>query len=154
MKNEQGSMDVKQKNVLNAPLHKHSSEPTAPKGLPNTLHAGMCTPSNPIAATLTAAFLDFSASNGTDLRECGVQPGTRFCMAASQWKSALDIGIDEVPRVKLESSHEAALKNVDLPTLKKYAAHADNSKDVVLAKEGREEWARESGEIGGKEPRA
>ncbi|CAO2654036.1 Nn.00g107690.m01.CDS01 [Neocucurbitaria sp. VM-36] len=155
MKNEQGSMDVTQKNVLNAPLHKHSSESTAPRNLPSSLHAGMCTSTHPIAATLTSSFLDFSASNGTDLRKSGVGSGSRFCISASQWKSAIDKGIEEVPRVKLESTHQGALESVGLEVLKKWAAEADNGKGrVVRPGEGGERWARESGEIGGKEPRA
>ena len=115
----------------------------------------MCTSTHPIAAILTSAFLDFTASNGTDLRKSGVGPGSRFCIEASSWKSAFDKGIEDMPGVKLESTHEAALKSVDLPTLKKYAAEADNGKNkVVMPKEGGEQWARESGEIGGKEPKA
>jgi uncharacterized protein (DUF2237 family) len=114
----------------------------------------MCTSKNPIAAILTNAFLDFSSSNGTDLRKAGVGPGQRFCLEASTWKSAADKGIKEVPRVKLESTHEGALKSVDLNTLKRWAAEQENQGKVVRPGESKESFARESSEIGGKEPKA
>lgn len=148
-KNEQGSMDVKQKNVLEAPLHKLSSESSSTsKSLPSSLHAGMCSPSNPIAATLTAAFLDFA-----DLRKSGVNPGDRFCISASTWKGAVDKGIKEVPRVKLECTHEKALETVDIDVLKKWKADTDNEKKVERPGDAGG-LARESQEIGGKEPKA
>lgn len=61
-----------------------------------------------------------------------------------------------MPKVKLESSHEAALKSVDLKLLKKFAAGQDNQglHGATRPKEGGESWARESSEIGGKEPKA
>ncbi|KAH9861710.1 hypothetical protein J1614_011463 [Plenodomus biglobosus] len=146
-KNQQGLTDVKQHNVLQAPLHKHSSGPT-PKSLPSSLHIGLCNPSNPIAATLTAAFLDFA-----DLRNSGVNPGDRFCISASTWKAAVDKGIKEVPRVKLECTHEKALDTVGIDVLKKWRADPDIEKKVERpGDEGG--LARESREIGGEEPRA
>jgi hypothetical protein len=174
-KNEQGSMDVKQKNgklppplkpnsspnhsdsVLNAPLHKHSSESSTPKSLPSSIHAGMCNSTNPIAAELTTAFIDtLSRSGSTDLQKAGVTAGQRFCVEASSWKTMADKGGEDVPRVKLESSHEAALKSVGLDTLKKFAAGQDRASvhGAARPKDGKGGWVRESGEIGGKEPKA
>ncbi|KAG9186141.1 hypothetical protein G6011_02697 [Alternaria panax] len=153
-KNEQGKMDVTQKNVFNAPLHKHSSEAKAPSNLPSSINAGMCTSKNPLAVILTNAFLDFSSSNGTDLRKAGIGPGQRFCLEASMWKTAVDKRIGEVPRVKLEATHEGALKSVDLNTLKKWAAEQDNQDKTVLPSKSKDRFVRESSEIGGKEPRA
>jgi hypothetical protein len=103
---------------------------------------------------LQTAFLDFSSSNGTDLRKAGVGPGQRFCLEASTWKSAADKGIEEVPKVKLEATHEGALKSLDLNTLKKWAAAQESQDKTVLPGENKESWARESKDIGGKEPRA
>lgn len=114
----------------------------------------MCTSRNPIAAILTNAFLDFSASSGTDLRKAGVGPDQRFCLDASLWKSALDKGIKDVPKVKLESSHEAALKSVAIDVLRGNAAGRDVDDKTVRPGENKESWARDSKEIGGKEPRA
>ncbi|KAI8938192.1 hypothetical protein NX059_005856 [Plenodomus lindquistii] len=147
-KNEQGVMDVTQKNVFQKPLHKLSSPSSVPKSLPSSLQAGMCNPSNPIAATLTAAFLDFA-----DLRKSGVNSGDRFCISAATWKGAVDKGIKEVPRVKLECTHEKALDTVGIDVLQKWKADADNEKKVERAGDAGG-LARESGEIGGKEPRA
>ncbi|KAF2023844.1 hypothetical protein EK21DRAFT_80000 [Setomelanomma holmii] len=155
MKNEQGSMDVKQKNVLQKPLHKHSAEPTAPKNLPSTLHAGFCTAQNPIAAILTSCFLDFSASQGTDLRKFKVEAGGKYCLDASSWKGMADKGGD-VPKVKLESTHVAALEKVDLGVLKKFAAEQERQSlgGASRAGDGDQSFVKESQEIGGKEPRA
>lgn len=140
--------------VFNAPLHKHSVESTGSKSIPSSLHAGYCNSANPIAATLTNSFLDLLSSNGTDLRKAGVGPGSRYCVEASTWKKAADKGKD-VPQVKLECTHEAALKSVGLETLKKYTAGQDvSSKSAIMPKEGKEGFVRESSEIGGKEPRA
>ncbi|PZC92602.1 hypothetical protein A1F96_07618 [Pyrenophora tritici-repentis] len=171
-KNMQGLMDVKQRNgkpspssrtttqpiliphtVLDAPLHKHSSEASAPFSLPSSIHAGMCTDRNPIAAILTNSFLDLAPSNGTDLRKAGVGPDQRYCLDASTWKKAADNG-GEVPRVKLEATHKGALDKVELETLKKWAAGQDKDRGVVWPSEGKESWARESGDIGAKEPRS
>ncbi|KAJ4374860.1 hypothetical protein N0V83_001938 [Neocucurbitaria cava] len=143
LKNEQGAIDVKQKNVFSAPLYKHSSERTAPSSLPSTLHAGTCTASHPIAATLTSSFLDFCASNSddTDIRTSttgAVGPGSRYCIDASTWKKAVDKGIEEVPRVKLESTHEAALKSVGLDVLKKWTAEPDGRNGNAVAGRSRE----------------
>jgi len=139
--------------VLDAPLHKHSSEASAPSSLPPSLHAGTCTERNPIAAILTNSFLDFASSNGTDLRRAGVGPDQRYCLDASIWKNAADKG-GEVPRVKLEATHKGALNKVELETLKKWAAGHDKDRGVIWPSEGKESWARESSDIGAKDPRS
>ena len=72
------------------------------------------------------------------------------------WKSAAEKGIEEVPRVKLEATHAKALDSVGLGELKRWAAAQEvDGRDgrVGRAEEGMG-WARESGEIGGREPRA
>jgi hypothetical protein len=119
----------------------------------------MCTSSNPIAAVLTNAFLDLTARNGTDLRKAGVGPGQRFCIDASSWKQLADKGGDDVPKVKLESTHEGALKSVGLDILKKWSQAPDVQNKTILPKgdqgsEGKEGGVRESSEIGGKEPKS
>jgi hypothetical protein len=65
----------------------------------------------------------------------------------------------DVPRVKLESTHQGALEKVGLDVLKKWAAKADIDNKTILpegnkGKEGKEGFVRESGKIGGKEPKA
>lgn len=71
----------------------------------------------------------------------------------------MDKNIEDVPKVKLESTHEGALKSVELDVLKKYAADADRGqKDRVVwpkdTEKGTEGLVKEHHEIGGKEPRA
>ena len=67
-----------------------------------------------------------------------------------------DKGGDDVPLVKLESTHVKALDQVDLGLLRKWAAGQDNQgvHGAARPKEGGQGWARESGEIGGEEPKA
>lgn len=101
--------------------------------------------------------MDWSQKQGTDLRKSGIKEGARLCGYVSTWKAAVDAGIDDVPRVKLEATHHHALDIVGLDVLKKYAAEQDNQRPesrVVLPKDGNQGIARESKEIGGKEPRA
>jgi hypothetical protein len=165
-KNEQGSMDVKQKNgshilptlpqvtsnsfniVLEKPLHKLSSESTAPKSLPSSMHAGFCNTTNPIAAILTSAFISSLPSSA------GVTVGQRFCVDAKSWKGIADKGGEDVPRVKLEATHEAALKSVGLDVLKKYKAEQDQRRVGGAERPGTGGLVKDSQEIGGKEPKA
>jgi uncharacterized protein len=118
----------------------------------------MCNSSNPIAAVVTNSFLDYSASNGTDLRKAGVGPGQRFCIQAATFKSLADNGND-VPSVKLESTHKSALDSVGMDVLKKFTAGQDTGHKTVLpgsdrGTTGKEGWARESDRIGAKDPRS
>ncbi|KAJ4398179.1 hypothetical protein N0V91_010406 [Didymella pomorum] len=153
-KNEQGKMDVKQKNVLNAPLHQHSAPS---RTIVTGYSSGMCSSEMPLALNLTSSFLDWSQQQGTDLRKSGIKEGSRLCGYVSTWKAAVDAGIDDIPKVKLEATHHHALDIIGLDTLKKYAAEQDNRRAesrVVLPKEGKQSFARESDQIGGKEPKA
>lgn len=109
----------------------------------------MCNSSNPIAATLTSAFISASG-----LDKAGLSAGQRFCLEASSWRKAADKG-ENVPKVTLASSHEAALKTVGIEVLKKWESR-DNSHvhGAERPAEGKGGWVRESGGIGGKEPKA
>ncbi|KAJ4984230.1 hypothetical protein SVAN01_10271 [Stagonosporopsis vannaccii] len=153
-KNEQGKMDVTQKNVFNAPLHQHSANS---RTVVTGYSSGMCSSEMPLALNLTSSFLDWSQQQGTDLRKSGIKEGTRLCGYVNTWKAAVDAGIEDVPRVKLEATHHHALDIVGMDVLKKYAAEQDNRRAesrVVLPKEGKSNIAGESDQIGGKEPRA
>jgi uncharacterized protein (DUF2237 family) len=73
-----------------------------------------------------AAFLDFSRRAGNDLstprpeyRFAGLKAGDRWCLCALRWKEALEAGV--APPVILEATHEAALRVIDLDTLKAHA---------------------------------
>ncbi|KAF1978966.1 hypothetical protein BU23DRAFT_563832 [Bimuria novae-zelandiae CBS 107.79] len=152
-KHEQDKVDVKQKNVLQKPLTQHSHPSSSVPSLPSTVRAGLCTPASPIAANMTAPFLDFSSANGLDLRSAGVKEGSRYCIDAGSWKKAVESGVD-APMVKLEVTHEEALKSVDMEVLRKWGAKQDIDGGGVWPKEVAERWARESGDIGGREPKA
>ena len=111
----------------------------------------------PLALNLTSSFLDWSQKQGTNLRKSGFKEGARLCGYVSTWKAAIDAGIEDVPRVKLEATHHHALDIVGMVVLKQYAADQDNKRAesrVVLPKEGKQSIARESDQIGGKEPKA
>jgi hypothetical protein len=69
------------------------------------------------------------------------------------WKKAVDSGVD-APRVKLEATHEAALGSVDLETLKRWKAEQDNDSGVVWPRDKVSGGMRQSGEIGGREPKS
>jgi hypothetical protein len=111
----------------------------------------------PLALSLTSSFLDWSQQQGTDLRKSGIKEGARLCGYVNTWKAAVDAGIQDVPRVKLEATHHHALDIVSMDVLKKYAAEQDNRRAesrVVMPKEGKQNIARESDQIGGKEPKS
>jgi uncharacterized protein (DUF2237 family) len=80
-----------------------------------------------ICIKATAEFLEFSKRVGNDLstprqeyRFAGLRPGDRWCLCALRWKQALEAGV--APPVVLAATHEAALKIVDLASLKAHAA--------------------------------
>lgn len=88
-----------------------------------------------ICVRVTDVFLDFSRSVGNDLstprpehRFAGLRAGDRWCLCALRWKEALDAGV--APPVVLEATHEAALRVVDLGTLKTHAYGAMQGPDA------------------------
>jgi len=80
-----------------------------------------------IAGVVTEEFLDFSASQGNDLRVAGLTGGCKWCLCMSRWLEAFDamregkISRNGVPKVQLDATHESALLRVDLETLKSFA---------------------------------
>lgn len=79
-----------------------------------------------ICIRATAEFLAFSRKVGNDLstprpeyRFAGLQPGDRWCLCALRWKEALEAGV--APPVVLAATHEAALKVIDLDSLRAHA---------------------------------
>ncbi|KAF2107646.1 hypothetical protein BDV96DRAFT_653444 [Lophiotrema nucula] len=153
-KNEQGGIDVTQKNVYDKPLLQHSN----PKSMPSLgkdekfFKAGFCNDQAPIAAIMTDGFLDFSATKGVDLRKHGLQSGQRLCVESTRWNEA-----NEKPEVNLASTHHSALDNISLVDLKKYADTSDTGSDNKRVHDGGDSKSgpvRDSGSIGGKEPKA
>lgn len=96
----------------------------ASKSIPSSaFKAGFCDEQTPIAAELTQTFLDFaSKEGGINLKQMGVRPGQRWCIETTRWQAAFEKGDTSVPPINLDCTHEAALKTVELDTLKKHAA--------------------------------
>lgn len=96
--------------VYNKPLQ-HLSSDSPNKDRPATGHFrdGYCdsppedTGNHSVAGLLTDEFLDFSASQGNDLRKQvpGLKGGFKWCLCAHRWKEAFDAAQGNVsdPRV-------------------------------------------------------
>ncbi|WP_299439182.1 DUF2237 domain-containing protein [uncultured Rhodospira sp.] len=89
--------------------------------------------SHTVCAVMTLEFLEFSRRSGNDLLTPrpeygfpGLQPGNRWCVCASRWLDAFEIGM--APPVVLEATHERALEVVTLEELKAYAAPGQGSR--------------------------
>jgi uncharacterized protein len=84
-----------------------------------------------VAGIVTDEFLDYSASQGNDLRVAGLSEGCKWCLCTGRWLEALGafkagkISEKGVPKVEMKATHESALNKVDLDTFKKYAADSD-----------------------------
>ena len=79
-----------------------------------------------VCAEMTAAFLEFTKSQGNDLSTPrpefgfpGLNPGDRWCLCAIRWKEACEEGV--APPVILEACEETALRVVSLEVLKEHA---------------------------------
>jgi uncharacterized protein len=88
-----------------------------------------------ICARMTQEFLIFSRERGNDLmtprpeyRFAGLQAGDRWCLCASRWQEALEVGV--APPVVLECTHAKALEFASIEQLKahEYNAPAASSK--------------------------
>lgn len=82
--------------------------------------------SHTVCAEVTQEFLDFSKSRGNDLitpmpryQFPGLKPGDRWCLCADRWLEAFVAGA--APNVVLTSTHQGALRSVDLSDLKSKA---------------------------------
>ncbi len=88
-----------------------------------------------VCAVMTDSFLEFSKARGNDLstprpqwRFPGLHAGDAWCLCAMRWQEAFAAGC--APRVKLESTHMAALQVVTLGDLERLAwvdAHASST---------------------------
>ncbi|KIW03542.1 uncharacterized protein PV09_05303 [Verruconis gallopava] len=79
-----------------------------------------------VAGVVSEEFLDFTASRGNDLRVVGLSEGCKWCLCASRWKEALDafragrISRNGVPKVRLESTDQSALRTISLQDLEEF----------------------------------
>lgn len=115
------------RNVLGGPLQTCSTAP-----LTGFYRDGCCntgeddTGQHTVCVQLTREFLEFSVVRGNDLvtprpewNFPGLKPGDFWCLCVLRWREALSANC--APKVRLESTHENALKYVKLEDLKKYA---------------------------------
>lgn len=111
-------------NVLGEPLQSCSFDP-----LTGYFRDGCCNTDDQdhgthvVCARMTAEFLTFSAERGNDLitarpewRFPGLKPGDRWCLCATRWKEALQVGV--APPVVLAATHSKVLEFVTLEDLK------------------------------------
>jgi uncharacterized protein (DUF2237 family) len=118
--------DDNAKNVFGKPLEQCCTAP-----MTGFYRDGYCktgdadTGSHVVAAIVTQEFLEFTKSRGNDLQTPrtmydfpGLKPGDGWCLCALRWREAHEAGV--APPVKLEATHEKALKYIPLETLKKY----------------------------------
>lgn len=84
-----------------------------------------------VAGVVTDEFLDFSASQGNDLRSAGLTGGCKWCLCTSRWLEAFQaykdgrISKNGVPRVHLEATEDSALSKVDLDTFREFSARPE-----------------------------
>ncbi len=115
------------KNVLGTSLQSCCTDPMTGFYRDGFCHTGPTdTGIHVVCAVVTQEFLDYTLACGNDL--CtpnpryhfpGLKPGDNWCLCASRWYDAHKAGF--APPVKLESSHENALKIVSIELLKQYA---------------------------------
>lgn len=80
-----------------------------------------------VAGIVSDEFLQYSASQGNDLRTVGLKGGCKWCLCTTRWFEAVKaykdgkISLSAVPKVDLDATEESALKKIDLDTLKEFA---------------------------------
>ncbi|NJN74159.1 MAG: DUF2237 domain-containing protein [Limnothrix sp. RL_2_0] len=117
-------------NVLGTPLQTCSTDP-----MTGFFRDGCCQTGpndfgrHTVCAQMTPAFLEFTKNQGNDLSTPmpqynfpGLKPGDRWCLCASRWQEAFEIGV--APSVFLEATHEKTLAIVKLEDLKQHQAIA------------------------------
>lgn len=115
------------KNVLGTPLECCCTSPMTGfyrDGYCNT--GGQDYGSHVVCVKVTPAFLQFSKAQGNDLSTPvpmydfpGLKPGDRWCLCASRWQEAFEIGV--APPVILAATHVRALETIALEDLQKHA---------------------------------
>ena len=81
-----------------------------------------------VAGIVSEEFLDFTASQGNNLRVAGLTGGCKWCLCTGRWLEAFTamkdgrIGEKAVPKVQLDATDQSALRKVSLEDLKKFAA--------------------------------
>ena len=78
-----------------------------------------------VCATVTDAFLQYSATQGNDLitprgEFPGLRDGDGWCLCADRYRQAFDAGV--APSVVIEATDQAALRTMSMPELRANAA--------------------------------
>ncbi|KAI9682230.1 MAG: hypothetical protein M1817_000284 [Caeruleum heppii] len=118
------------RNVFGAPLSLFSKSP-----MTGFKRNGFCEVppedrgNHSVAAEVTEEFLDFSASQGNNLRSIGLTGGCKWCLCVERWKEALKARKNDddpvVPKVFLHATNKEALNGVTMEDLKKFAAEGE-----------------------------
>ncbi|MEM1037175.1 MAG: DUF2237 domain-containing protein [Pseudomonadota bacterium] len=121
------------KNVLGGALEPCSFEP-----LTGFFRDGCCNTgpmdhgTHTVCVTVTSDFLQYSFSRGNDLITPrpefsfpGLKPGDKWCLCASRWEEARQMGV--APPVHLDATHSKTLALVELAHLKAHAAQESSS---------------------------
>jgi uncharacterized protein (DUF2237 family) len=89
-----------------------------------------------VAGVVTEEFLDFSASQGNNLRAAGLSEGCKWCLCTSRWLEAFQafkdgkISKNGVPKVQLEATEDSALQQVKLEQFREFAIEDEQAKVV------------------------
>lgn len=114
--------------VLKQPLKLFSTQP-----MTGFYRDGYCRTSaqdagnHAVAGIVSDEFLEYSASQGNDLRTIGLKDGCKWCLCTSRWLEAFKAHQDGkisragVPKVDLDATEDSALNKVDMETLKQFA---------------------------------
>ena len=82
---------------------------------------------------MSEEFLDYTASQGNDLRIAGLTEGCKWCLCTSRWLEAFTaykdgiISEKAVPKVMLEATEDSALRRVDMDVFKQFAAKSETN---------------------------
>ena len=109
---------MKANNVLGTPLISCCTDPMTGYYRDGHCYTGRAdTGRHVVCAIMTEEFLTFTKERGNDLSTPrpeyqfpGLHPGDGWCLCAVRWKEAYEAGV--APPVKLEATHEHALKYV------------------------------------------
>ncbi|KAK5097600.1 hypothetical protein LTS08_007015 [Lithohypha guttulata] len=124
--------EIQDKAVFKQPLRLFSKQPMTGYYRDGYCRTGAADFGNhAVAGVVTEEFLDYSASQGNDLRVVGLKEGCKWCLCTSRWLEAFSayedgrIGMNGVPKVDLDATEDSALRKVDLDTFKQFAAKSE-----------------------------
>ncbi|KAF3766477.1 hypothetical protein M406DRAFT_255174, partial [Cryphonectria parasitica EP155] len=90
-----------------------------------------------VAGVVSDEFLDYSASQGNDLRTVGLRGGCKWCLCTARWLEAFrayengTISRNAVPKIDLDATEESALQRIDLQTLRGFAVEREGQHQQV-----------------------